>query len=72
MEVITKEKCDLNDQLTEIRKKYDKVDKFYKDIVQLKDKTINDLTQITEGSEAVDTKFRRLLLYHKAIGESNI
>ena len=69
IEILTKEKCSIKDQLHEIQKKYEKVDKFYEDIIQLKNKSINDLTQINEGFDDADTKFRRLLMYHKAIGE---
>ena len=69
MEALTKEKCSINDQLQETRKKYEKVDKFYEDIIKLKDKSINDLTQINKAFDDADTKFRRLLTYHKAIGE---
>ena len=69
IDTVLKEKSSLNDQLIETNTKFDKVDKFYQDIISQKDLTIKGFTEITQTVDDVDTKFKRLLAYHKALVE---
>ena len=69
LDTAMKEKSSLNDKLTEATAKLDKVDTFYQDLITQKDKTILCFTEISDTFDDVETKFKRLLSYHKAIGE---
>ena len=69
IDTLLKEKSSLNDQVIENSRKHDKVDGFYQDILIQKDLTIKNLTEITQGFDDSDTRFKRLLTYHKAVGE---
>ena len=52
----------LKDQLSEKAASLDKIDNFYKEIIDQKDKALNDLLNITEDNTETGKKMRRLLL----------
>ena len=56
----------LNDKVIEVTTRFEKIDEFYQTIIEQKDKTINEYMEITEEYDSIDSKFKRLLSYHKA------
>ena len=62
---LVKDNTVLNDSINEIETKYARLDNYYKDIVEKKDKVISAYTEVTD-SDNLDAKFRRLLMNYKA------
>ena len=69
IEALAKDKASLNDKSIELNEKIAKLDKFYKSQLEQKDQIIGIYTQIDEAFDDKETKFKRMLSYHKAIAE---
>ena len=53
-----------------MKAKIDRIDNFYSNIIDQKDKTIKEWVTISdESGESIDTKFRRLLINYKSVKE---
>ena len=68
-ESLKKENCVLNDQVLELKEKFERLDKFYATVIETKDKTINECMQISDGGGTIKAMFQRLLLHYKAENE---
>ena len=69
IENLTKESSVLHDQLLEKEDKVHKLDNFYKEVVETKDKTIKECMEIKGESSELEAKFRRMLLHQRAENE---